>query len=273
MALQAIASEDPSFRVNTDRDTGQTIVSGMGECHLDRIVARLQREVGGDLQVGDVQVVYCETVRVAAEGEHKFARRVRGRDHYAHVVIRIEPLKNRHIFELVSAVHDADVPNEFVASIEQGISEGAQTGIVAGFRVLGVKVTVIGGSHRPGESSKLDFKIAASSAFKEVARRAQPFLLEPVIAVEVVVPEEFLGDIIGDLSARYGMIQGLDAIDQAHTVRAHVRLARMLRYSADLRSMTQGRGTYTEAFLSWAEVDPGADPDGNEPVSAAMRAA
>lgn len=273
IVLMTMASEDSSFRVYTDPDTGETVLSGMGELHLEALTTRLLREVGGDLQVGEAQVLYRETVRTTAEGEYEFARRTGGRAHHGHVVIRVERFKYVPVFKFFNAVHNAYVPAEFVSSVGKGVLEAAQTGIVAGFPVLGVKVTLIGGSHRPGESSQLAFKIAGSMAFKQVARRAQPFLLEPVISVEVVVPEAVVGDVVGDLSARYGRIQGLENTNNAVVIGAHVCLARMLGYKADLSSMTQGQGTYTEQFASWTEVDPRPDPDGTEPFSKAMRAA
>jgi elongation factor G len=254
MSLQKLATEDPSFRVNTDRDTGQTIISGMGELHLEIIVDRLLREFKVDANVGKPQVAYKETVRGTVEREHKFVRQTGGRGQYGHVVLRVEPLKGEKTFEFADGTKGGVVPREYIPAVEKGVVEAMQTGVLAGYPTVDVKVTLLDGSYHEVDSSEIAFKIAASMAFKEAARHADPIILEPVMAVEVVVPEEFMGDVIGDLSSRRGKIQGMDSRAGAQVVTALVPLAQIFGYATDLRSMTQGRATYTMQFSNYEPV-------------------
>jgi elongation factor G len=254
MSLQKLMTEDPSFRVNTDRDTGQTIISGMGELHLEIIVDRLLREFKVDANVGKPQVAYKETIRGTVEQEHKFIRQTGGRGQYGHVVIRLEPLTSDKNFEFVDGTKGGVVPREYIPAVEKGVVEAMQTGVLAGYPVVDIKVTLLFGSYHEVDSSEIAFKIAASMAFKEGARKANPIILEPVMAVEVVVPEEFMGDVIGDLSSRRGKIQGMDSRAGAQVVTALVPLAQIFGYATDLRSMTQGRATYTMQFSKYEPV-------------------
>ena len=254
VSLQKLAAEDPSFRVHTDRETGQTIISGMGELHLEIIVDRLLREFKVDASVGKPQVAYKETIRKSVEREAKFIRQTGGRGQYGHVVLRIEPLPPGGGFEFKDGTKGGVVPREYIPAVEKGIRDALDGGILAGYPIVDIKATLIFGSYHEVDSSEIAFKIAGSMAFKEGAQRANPIILEPVRAVEVVVPEEFMGDVIGDLSSRRGRIQGMEARGGAQVVSAQVPLAQMFGYATDVRSKTQGRATYTMQFSHYEPV-------------------
>jgi elongation factor G len=254
VSLQKLASEDPSFRVATDRETGQTIISGMGELHLEIIVDRLLREFKVDASVGKPQVAYKETVRRAAEHETKFVRQTGGRGQYGHVVLRVEPLGAGKGFEFKDGTKGGVVPREYVPAVEKGVRDATDGGVLAGYPIVDVKVTLLDGSYHEVDSSEMAFKIAGSMAFKDAAKKASPVILEPVMAVEVVVPEEFSGPVFGDLNGRRGRIQGLDNRAGAQVITANVPLGEMFGYATDLRSMTQGRATYTMQFSHYEPV-------------------
>ena len=254
VSLQKLATEDPSFRVATDRETGQTIISGMGELHLEIIVDRLLREFKVDANVGKPQVAYKETVRKGVEREAKFVRQTGGRGQYGHVVLRVEPLPPGKGFEFADGTKGGVVPREYVPAVERGVRDATETGTLAGYPIVDVKVTLLDGSYHEVDSSEIAFKIAGSMAFKDAVGKANPVILEPVMAVEVVVPEEFMGDVIGDLSGRRGKIQGMDSRAGAQVIEAQVPLAEMFGYATDLRSMTQGRATYTMQFSHYEPV-------------------
>ena len=254
ISLQKLAAEDPSFRVSTDKETGQTILSGMGELHLEIIVDRLLREFKVDASVGKPQVAYRETVRKAAEYEYKHVRQTGGRGQYGHVVLRVEPLGRGKGFEFVDAIKGGVVPREYIPAVEKGVVEAMERGIIAGYPMVDVRVTLLDGSYHEVDSSELAFKIAASIAFQEAAKRADPVILEPIMLVEVVVPEEFAGAVFGDLNSRRGRIQGMDSRGGAQVIRAHVPLAEMFGYATELRSMSQGRATYTMQFSHYEPV-------------------
>ncbi|MCK6557237.1 elongation factor G [Candidatus Binatia bacterium] len=253
-SLQKLATEDPSFRVATDRETGQTIISGMGELHLEIIVDRLLREFKVDANVGKPQVAYKETVRKAVEREAKFVRQTGGRGQYGHVVLRVEPLPPGGGFEFVDATKGGVVPREYIPAVERGAHDAMETGPLAGYPMVDVRATLLDGSYHEVDSSEIAFKIAGSMALKEGAAKAAPVILEPIMAVEVVVPEDFMGDVIGDLSGRRGRIQGMEARGGAQVIGAQVPLAEMFGYATDLRSMTQGRATYTMQFAHYEPV-------------------
>jgi elongation factor G len=253
-SLQKLATEDPSFRVTTDRETGQTIIAGMGELHLEIIVDRLLREFKVDANVGKPQVAYKETVRRAIEREAKFIRQTGGRGQYGHVVLRVEPLAAGTGFEFADGTKGGVIPREYIPAVERGVKDAMETGPLAGYPMVDLKATLVDGSYHEVDSSEIAFKIAGSMALKEAASKANPVILEPVMAVEVVVPEEFMGDVIGDLSGRRGKIQGMEARAGAQVITAHVPLAEMFGYATDLRSMTQGRATYTMQFSHYEAV-------------------
>jgi len=254
IALQKLATEDPSFRVHTDKETGQTIISGMGELHLEIIVDRLLREFKVDANVGKPQVAYRETIRKKVEQEGKFVRQTGGRGQYGHVWINLEPLPPGGGFEFVDGTKGAPVPKEYIPAVEKGIREAFEGGVLAGYPLVDVKATLTDGSYHDVDSSEIAFKIAGSMAAKEGAAKARPIILEPIMAVEVVVPEEFMGEVMGDLSSRRGKIQGMDSRAGAQVINAHVPLAQMFGYSTDLRSKTQGRATYTMQFAHYEPV-------------------
>jgi elongation factor G len=257
IALNRLAQEDPSFRVKTDEESGQTIISGMGELHLEILVDRMKREFGVEATVGKPQVAYRETIRkVADDVEGKFVKQSGGRGQYGHVVLKIEPQEPGKGFEFVDAIKGGVVPREFIPAVEKGVRETLPTGVMAGYPVVDVKVTLTFGSYHDVDSNENAFKMAASMAFKDGCRRASPVLLEPMMAVEVEMPEEKMGDVMGDLSSRRGMIQGMDDIagGGGKIIRAEVPLAEMFGYSTTLRSLTQGRATYTMEFKHYAEA-------------------
>lgn len=254
IALSKLAAEDPSFRVRTDEESGQTIISGMGELHLEIIVDRMKREFNVSANVGAPQVAYRETIRKTVEQEGKFVRQSGGRGQYGHVWLRIEPKEPGTGYEFVNAIVGGVVPKEYVAPVDKGIQEQIQNGVIAGFPVVDVKVTLFDGSYHEVDSSESAFKIAGSMGFKEGAKKASPVLLEPIMAVEAVTPEEYMGDVMGDLNRRRGILQGMDEIPTGKTIRAEVPLSEMFGYATDLRSLTQGRASYTMQFAKYAEA-------------------
>ena len=257
LAIQKLAQEDPTFRVNTDHETGQTILSGMGELHLEIIVDRMMREFGVAANVGKPQVAYRETIRKKAEAEGRFVRQTGGRGQYGHVKIRVEPLASGAGFEFENDTYGGTVPKEFINPTEAGIKEALEGGILAGYPMSDIKVTLYDGSYHEVDSSEMAFKIAGSMAIKEAAKRAKAVLLEPIMAVEVVVPEEYMGDVIGDLNSRRGRIEGMELRGTTQIIKSMVPLSEMFGYATELRSRTQGRGSFTMHFGKYEEV-PGA---------------
>lgn len=255
LALKRMADEDPTFHVRCDVETGQTIISGMGELHLAIIVDRLRREQHVSVNVGKPQVAYKETVRRCVERqEGKFVRQTGGKGQYGHVVLRIEPLKKDERFEFVNDIHGGSIPKEFIPSIKKGVEEAMESGVLAGYPVVRVKVTLIDGSYHPVDSSDIAFKVAASIAFKEGMKKADPYLLEPIMAIEVNVPKEYLGNIVGDINARRGRVWSVEERGEQKTVKAFIPLSEMFAYATNLRSLTQGRGTYVMQFDHYEEV-------------------
>jgi len=254
LSLQKLATEDPSFRVRTDEETGQTIISGMGELHLEIIVDRLLREFNVGANVGKPQVAYKETIRKTVEQQGRFVRQTGGRGQYGDVWIKIEPLAPGNGFEFVDAVKGGSIPREYIPAVEKGVREATENGALAGYPMVDLQVTLFDGSYHDVDSSEIAFKIAGSMALKEATRKANPVLLEPIMAVEVVVPEAFTGDVIGDISSRRGKVLGMDTRPAAQAVDARVPLAEMFGYATDLRSMTQGRATYTMQFSHYEPV-------------------
>jgi len=254
LSLQKLATEDPSFKVRTDEETGQTIISGMGELHLEIIVDRLLREFSVGANVGKPQVAYKETIRKAVEQQGRFIRQTGGRGQYGDVWIKLEPQAPGAGFEFVDAVKGGSIPREYIGAVEKGIKEATDNGPLAGYPVVDVKATLFDGSYHDVDSSEIAFKIAGSMAFKEASRKASPVLLEPIMSVEVVVPEEFMGDVIGDLNSRRGKVLGMDTRPAAQAIDARVPLAQMFGYATDVRSMTQGRATYTMQFSHYEPV-------------------
>ncbi|AOS81928.1 MULTISPECIES: elongation factor G [Hydrogenophaga] len=256
LALQRLASEDPSFRVKTDEESGQTIISGMGELHLEIIVDRMKREFGVEANVGKPQVAYRETIRKAVEDvEGKFVRQSGGKGQYGHVVLKIEPQEAGKGFEFVDAIKGGVVPREFIPAVEKGLIDTLPNGVLAGFPVVDVKVTLTFGSYHDVDSNENAFKMAASIGFKDGCRKADPVILEPMMAVEVETPEDYAGNVMGDLSSRRGMVQGMeDMVGGGKAIKAEVPLSEMFGYSTTLRSMSQGRATYTMEFKHYAEA-------------------
>ena len=254
IALNKLAQEDPSFRVHTDEESGQTIISGMGELHLEIIVDRMKREFSVDANVGKPQVAYRETIRKTVEQEGKFIRQSGGRGQYGHVWLRLEPRQPGEGYLFVNAIVGGAVPREYIPAVDKGIQEQLKNGVIAGYPVVDVKVTIFDGSYHDVDSNEMAFKIAGSMGFKEGARVANPALLEPIFKVEVVTPEEFMGDVMGDLNRRRGLVQGMDDSPSGKIVRAEVPLAEMFGYATDLRSMSQGRATYTMEFVHYKEA-------------------
>ena len=254
LALQRLAKEDPSFRVSTDQESGQTIISGMGELHLDIIVDRMKREFKVEANVGKPQVAYRETIRGKVEQEGKFVRQSGGRGQYGHVWLKIEPQEEGKGYEFVNGIVGGVVPREYIPAVDKGVKEALEGGVIAGYPVVDVKVTIIDGSYHDVDSNEMAFKIAGSMALKEGVRKAKPVLLEPIMKVEVVTPEDYSGDVIGDLNRRRGHIQGMDDSVSGKVVTAEVPLAEMFGYATTVRSMSQGRATFTMEFAKYAEV-------------------
>ena len=253
IALAKLAEEDPTFKAYTDEETGQTIIAGMGELHLEIIVDRLLREFRVEANVGKPQVAYKETIRKAADVDNKYARQSGGKGQYGHVKIRIEPNPGKG-YEFVNAIVGGAIPKEYIPAVDQGIQGAMLSGVIAGYNVVDVKVTLYDGSYHEVDSSEMAFKIAASMAFKEAMKKADPVLLEPIMKVVVIVPDEYMGDVIGDLNSRRGMILGMDAVPGAQQINSEVPLSEMFGYATDMRSKTQGRGQYTMEPAHYAEV-------------------
>jgi elongation factor G len=254
LALSKLAQEDPSFRVATDAETGQTIISGMGELHLEIIVDRLKREFKVEASVGAPQVAYRETIRKPVEQEGRFVRQSGGRGQYGHVWIKLEPREPGAGYEFVNAIVGGVVPREYIPAVDKGVQEQLQNGVIAGYPVVDVKVTLFDGSYHDVDSSEMAFKIAGSMAFKDGARKAHPVLLEPIMKVEVVTPEEYMGDVMGDLNRRRGLVQGMEDAPAGRIIRAEVPLAEMFGYATDVRSISQGRATYSMEFAKYNEA-------------------
>jgi elongation factor G len=254
MALNRLAQEDPSFRVRTDEETGQTIISGMGELHLEILVDRMRREFNVEANVGAPQVAYREAIRKPVEVEGKFVKQSGGKGQYGHVWLKLEPNETGKGFEFVDAIKGGTVPREFIPAVEKGLRETLPNGVLAGFPVVDVKVTLFDGSYHDVDSNENAFKMAASMGFKDGMRKASPVLLEPMMAVEVETPEDYMGDVMGDLSSRRGMIQGMEDLPSGKAIKAEVPLAEMFGYSTTLRSMSQGRATYSMEFKHYAEA-------------------
>jgi elongation factor G len=254
MAIGKLVHEDPTLRVNTDPETGQTILSGMGELHLEIIVDRMQREFGVGANVGKPQVAYRETIRTNAQAEGRFVRQTGGHGQYGHVKIRIEPLAPGAGFVFENEVFGGTVPKEYVPAVEKGIAEALEGGILAGYPMSDLRVALYDGSYHDVDSSEIAFKIAGSMAIKEAAQRAKPVLLEPIMSVEVVVPEEYMGEVIGDLNSRRGRIGGMELRGTTQIIKAMVPLSEMFGYATELRSRTQGRGSFTMHFGRYDEV-------------------
>ncbi|HYB63656.1 MAG TPA: elongation factor G [Steroidobacteraceae bacterium] len=256
LALQRLAKEDPSFRVATDQESGQTIISGMGELHLEIIVDRMKREFKVEANVGKPQVAYRETIRGSVESEGKFIRQSGGRGQYGHVWLKIEPNASGKGNEFINGVVGGSVPREYVPAVDKGIREAEETGVIAGYPVVDVKVTLFDGSYHDVDSNEMAFKIAGSMGFKDGFRRAKPVLLEPIMKVEVVTPEEYSGDVIGDLNRRRGQITGMEETPAGKAITADVPLSEMFGYATTVRSMSQGRATFTMEFHKYIEVPP-----------------
>jgi elongation factor G len=253
-ALNKLAQEDPSFRVKVDEETGQTIISGMGELHLEIIVDRLVREFKVEANVGNPQVAYREAIKKKVTQEGKYIKQSGGRGQYGHVWLEVEPLEAGKGFEFVNKIVGGTIPKEYIPAVEKGVIEATESGVLAGYPVVDVRVTLFDGSYHEVDSSEMAFKIAASMCFKEAMRKANPVLLEPIMKVEVVVPDEYMGDVMGDLSSRRGRIEGMEARGNAQVVRCNVPLKEMFGYATVLRSLTQGRATYTMIFDHYEEV-------------------
>jgi elongation factor G len=249
-----LTAEDPTFRVRTDDDTGQVVISGMGELHLEIIVDRLKREFGVTASVGRPQVAYKETLTKPAEGEGRYIKQTGGRGQYGHAKIRIAPCDNGGGFEFVNEIHGGAIPREYIKPVEQGIREAMTTGVLAGYPIDNVKVSLYDGSFHNVDSSEVAFKVAGSMAFRDAAKAAGPVLLEPVMRVEVVVPEENMGDVVGNLKGRRGRVQSLEARGGTQLVNAHVPLSEMFGYATDLRSRTQGRATFSMHFHQYEQA-------------------
>ncbi len=254
VALGKLAQEDPSFRVHTDEESGQTIIEGMGELHLEIIVDRMRREFKVEANVGKPRVAYRETIRKTIEHESKYIRQTGGRGQYGHVWLRLEPQERGAGFEFVNEIVGGVIPREYIPAVEKGSKEQMQNGILAGYPVVDVKVVLFDGSYHEVDSSEMAFKIAGSIGFKEAALKASPVLLEPIMKVEVVTPEDYMGDVVGDLNRRRGVIQGMDEGPAGKLINAEVPLAEMFGYATELRSLSQGRATYTMEFLKYAEA-------------------
>ena len=255
-ALQRLAKEDPSFRVHTDPESGQTIISGMGELHLEIIVDRMKREFKVEANVGKPQVAYRETIRGSVESEGKFVRQSGGRGQYGHVWLKLEPNEQGKGYEFINGIVGGAVPREFVPAIDKGIREAIDTGVIAGYPIVDVKVTAFDGSYHDVDSNEMAFKIAASMGFKDGVRNAKPVILEPIMKVEVVTPEDYSGDVIGDLNRRRGQITGMDDSPAGKQINASVPLSEMFGYATTVRSMSQGRATFTMEFEKYMEVPP-----------------
>jgi elongation factor G len=254
VSLSKLAAEDPSFHVRTDDESGQTIISGMGELHLDIIIDRLRREFHVNANVGAPQVAYRETIRKKVEIEGKFIRQSGGRGQYGHVWLKLEPKESASGFQFVNQITGGVIPKEYIPAVNKGVIDAMQNGILAGYPVVDVSVTLFDGSFHEVDSSEIAFKIAGSQAFKEGAKKASPVLLEPIMAVEIVTPEDYMGDVMGDMNRRRGILQGMDDLPMGKVIQADVPLGEMFGYATDLRSLTQGRASYTMQFSKYHEA-------------------
>jgi elongation factor G len=254
LALSKLAQEDPSFRVATDQESNQTIISGMGELHLDIIVDRMKREFNVEATIGKPQVAYRETIRTTVEQEAKYIKQSGGKGQYGHVWLKIEPQEPGKGYEFVNEIVGGTIPREFIGPVDKGVIEQMENGVIGGYPVVDVKVTLYDGSFHDVDSSEVAFKVAGSQAFKEGAKKAKPVLLEPVMKVEAVTPGDYLGDVTGDLNRRRGIIQGMEETVVGNIIKAEVPLSEMFGYATDLRSMSQGRATYTMEFQKYAEI-------------------
>ena len=254
VALSKLAQEDPSFRVHTDEESGQVIISGMGELHLEIIVDRMKREFNVEANVGAPQVAYRETIRKSVEQEGKFIRQSGGRGQYGHVWLRIEPLEAGAGYEFVNEIVGGVVPKEYIPAVDKGVQEQLKSGVLAGYPMLDVRVSIFDGSYHDVDSNEMAFKIAGSMCFREGARKANPVLLEPIMKVEITTPEEYMGDVVGDINRRRGIILGMQDTPSGKTVSCEVPLSEMFGYATDLRSATQGRATYSMQFEKYNET-------------------
>jgi elongation factor G len=254
LALAKLAQEDPTFRVHTDPDSGQTIISGMGELHLEIIVDRMMREYKVEANVGKPQVAYRETIRSNSEAEGKYIRQTGGSGNYGHAKIRISPNEPGKGYEFSNDIKGGTIPKEYIKPIDQGIQDAMTRGVLAGYEMVDIKVSLYDGSYHDVDSNEMAFKIAGSMAFKEAARKAKPVLLEPVMSVEVTVPEEYMGTIIGDLNSRRGRIEGREMVGTTQAIRATVPLSTMFGYATSMRGSTQGRANYTMQFKQYEEA-------------------
>jgi elongation factor G len=255
IALGKLAQEDPSFRVKTDEETGQTIISGMGELHLDVLVDRMRREFKVEANIGKPQVAYREKIKSSVEANHKFAKQSGGRGQYGHVVVEFSPADDgEEGLVFVNEIVGGAIPKEYIPAVQKGIEEQMQNGVIAGYPLLGLKARLFDGSFHEVDSNEMAFKIAASQALKKYAPQAQPVLMEPMMQVEVVTPEDYMGDVMGDLNRRRGLVQGMDDTSAGKVINAQVPLGEMFGYATDLRSATQGRATYTMEFAEYAEA-------------------
>jgi len=253
-ALQSLSDEDPTFRVSTDAETNQTVIAGMGELHLEILVDRMLREFKVEANVGKPQVAYRETVRKPTNAEGKFIRQSGGKGQYGHVVLELEPGDPGTGFQFVSKIVGGSIPREYIPAVENGMKSACESGVVAGYPVIDLKATLVDGSYHEVDSSEMAFQIAGSMGMRNAVLKASPVLLEPVMAVEVEVPEDFLGDVMGDLNSRRGHIEGMESEDGIAKVKAKVPLAEMFGYATDIRSKTQGRGIFSMEFSSYEEV-------------------
>ena len=253
-ALSRLAEEDPTFTVRSDEETNQTIISGMGELHLDVLVDRMRREFNVQANVGKPQVAYRETVRKTSEAESKYIRQTGGRGQYGHVIITLEPLPPAKGFEFVNKIVGGVIPREYIPAVEKGIREALTSGVLAGYPVVDVRVTLTDGSFHEVDSSEMAFKIAGSMAFKDACKKANPVILEPIMKTEVMVPEDYMGDVIGDLNSRRGKIISMEPVNKIEHIKANVPLSEMFGYSTTLRSLTQGRGNYSMEPSHYEEV-------------------
>ena len=254
LALQRLAEEDPTFRVKTDEESGETLISGMGELHLDVLVDRMIREFKVAANIGKPQVSYRETIRRPAQGNGRFVRQTGGKGQYGHVILKLEPLEKGTGIEFVDKTIGGTIPREYMRAIDHGVRAALETGVYAGYPMVDVRATVFDGSYHEVDSSEMAFKIAASMAVKDAVEKANPTILEPMMRVEVTMPDQFMGDVIGDLNSRRGQVDGMDSRGSTQVVRAFVPLAEMFGYATDLRSMTQGRASYSMELSHYAEV-------------------
>ena len=254
IGLQKLAEEDPTFKTYTDEETGQTIIAGMGELHLEIIVDRLLREFKVEANFGNPQVAYRESIQTSAEAEGKYVRQSGGRGQYGHCKLRIEPQEPGKGYEFVNAIVGGAIPKEYIGAVDTGVQEALESGVLGGYPVLDVKVTLYDGSYHDVDSSEMAYKIAGSMGVREAIRKAKPTLLEPMMKVEVTVPEEYMGDVIGDINSRRGRIEGMELTNGVQVVRSYVPLAEMFGYATDLRSNTQGRGIYSMQFDHYEAV-------------------